>query len=86
MSNVVHYVNLYYVTLYPNPANNSITISMNNIAEKIVITNVLGKTIQAYSNISEFLSIDIQQYNIGIYFVSLYFADGNKTTKMLIKQ
>jgi carboxypeptidase T len=60
-------------SLYPNPANNEISIytaGAKNI-QKIEIYNHLGQEIDVINNTSSKTTLDITNYSIGIYFVKI---------------
>ena len=57
-------------TLYPNPANESITVKADKIAEAITITNVVGETVMTITP-SEFEQvIYISTLKTGVYFLN----------------
>ena len=57
-------------TLYPNPANESITVKADKIAEAISITNVVGETVMTITP-SEFEQvIYISTLKTGVYFLN----------------
>ena len=78
------------VFLYPNPANNTIQISLQNTVEtfdRISIIDVLGKNILALKpSTSNQLTIDVNDLSKGIYFVEIITQNGFKQTKKLIKE
>jgi hypothetical protein len=71
------------VVIYPNPANNLITIITDNEFKNIEIINGIG---QVVSNIAQQKIINIESLSSGVYFIKLY--DSNKliTTKKFIKE
>ncbi len=78
------------VLLFPNPANNSIQISLQNTAEtmdSISITDISGKNIRNLKSIqSNQLTIDVSELAKGIYFVEIITQNGLKQTKKIIKE
>ncbi|MES2863749.1 MAG: choice-of-anchor L domain-containing protein [Bacteroidota bacterium] len=73
--------------IYPNPANNFITIQNkdNAIISKVNLTDILGKNIKTSTYNSSEVSMDISNLNSGIYFVEIY-SNEVKTTKKIIKR
>lgn len=57
--------------LYPNPANNLITIEINSKNEKAIITNLLGQKILELNLETQKTTIDISKFEKGIYVFSL---------------
>ena len=76
------------VTLYPNPAGNTITIiSANSGIEKVTIFNTAGQQVIAVPKTG--LSngeINIVALPAGIYMVSVVFIDGTFITKKLVRE
>jgi glucose/arabinose dehydrogenase len=77
------------VKLFPNPANNEITLDISNstmILQSVAIYSLQGKLI---SSISEFntqsISISTKELTSGMYFVEITNTDGNRAVKKLIK-
>ena len=65
-------VNKNRILLYPNPAADVLYIETTGEYEEIVIMNIAGKTIKKFTNNNDSLaSLDIQDLNAGIYFVSI---------------
>ncbi|MBQ4819028.1 family 16 glycosylhydrolase [Aquimarina sp. MMG016] len=70
------------VGLYPNPARDIVTVTGHDLGEKIVIYNLLGKTIKSVETKSNEELISITNLEAGIYIISI----GNKTKLQLIKE
>lgn len=77
------------VKVYPNPANNNITVEMpfslsNNITLQIV--NSFGKLVYTKENIESIdtLNIDISNFAIGIYIIRVGSYGDWKTTKLIV--
>ena len=73
------------LTLYPNPANNILTIQGKNGQLQISIHNLVGKEIFSYSLSEKEKTIDISEILSGMYVVTLE-SKAEKTTKILIKK
>lgn len=59
-------------TVYPNPAEDKITIRLNNgTADEVAIYNLNGAKLAASSNKEKAYIIDVSQFEEGIYFVKL---------------
>ncbi len=75
-------------SVYPNPNTGILNIEsemLNSKGSKIRITNTLGQTILEESSTIQHLTLNIQHFPPGIYFVSISSADHN-ITKKIVKQ
>ena len=72
------------VTIYPNPADDHITISGIRDVISISIYNVNGQKVFAADRLNS--SIDISQFEQGLYLVSILTADGNEISSRFIKK
>lgn len=64
-------------SMYPNPVNNSLTLTFDNTLEaNATITNLDGKLVKAYSNISTGAKLDLEQLNNGVYFIQINSSKG----------
>ena len=74
------------ITLYPNPANKTVTINLQkNIESDIRIFDMLGKLVIYQSDvfISKEQTIDISKLNNGIYFIRINSMKGSVTKKFI---
>ena len=69
--------------LYPNPTQNTWTLSGSQAAEKISVMSIEGKTIIVQNNCSV---VDASSLEPGKYLMILELKDGSKITKSVIKQ
>jgi len=80
------------VKIYPNPASEEITISINdnNFSEiQVTCLDVFAKTILEFSTFNKNISINISKFNKGVYFLQLKNKENNQhkqITKKLIVQ
>jgi Secretion system C-terminal sorting domain/Fibronectin type III domain len=76
--------------LYPNPAQNNVTINLQNTTEtidSITITDVLGKTIRKVNAISDkVINLDISDLSQGVYMIEIKTESNLKQIKKLIKE
>lgn len=76
------------IAMYPNPANELLTVTIDNIAgnAQISITDISGKTLQQRNftakNNSIIASFDVKNYPAGVYLVNVQSGDGIKTMKL----
>lgn len=74
-------------TLSPNPANNQLNIILPTGTQKLVIYNALGKKLRLINfPTTGKLSIDIEDFDNGIYIVSILRNNGEIENKKLVKQ
>jgi len=69
-------------TLFPNHANNTITVSLNNVkSDKIIIYNLFGEEYKSVDvAYQKEIHIDVSNYSAGLYFVKI----GTQTSRLLI--
>ena len=73
------------ISLYPNPANDR--ISINAPAPAIVtIYNVMGEQMQVVAYDHQTIEINTSAFEAGVYLAQLKFADGTLATKKFVKQ
>ena len=73
------------ITLYPNPANNNLTInSKDNEIERIEIYNAMGKLVFKKSALSKITKLNLGQLSNGFYVVKMA-VGGKIITKRLVK-
>ena len=72
-------------SIFPNPANNDITIESNTIFSKVEIVNFLGQTVYSQNNNGETTKIDVSNLNGGIYFVRIISETATSVQKFVKK-
>jgi hypothetical protein len=79
-------MNTYNVGIFPNPSNGIFTLySHFYTPEKVIITDISGKTIQTITYLNEkYNTINLEGYQTGIYFAKIT-INGNEVMKKLIK-
>lgn len=77
------------LSVYPNPTNGEVNISINSTAEtlnEIVVINLLCQQIMTVKGQNkDYYSIDLSGMSKGIYFVKCNFASGSVTRKILLQ-
>ncbi|HEX8018013.1 MAG TPA: T9SS type A sorting domain-containing protein, partial [Flavobacterium sp.] len=68
---------------YPNPVNNSLTISNNTLMETAEITSILGQKIKSVKVDDLHAQIDLSDLSNGIYFVKVSSGNQEKTIKII---
>jgi hypothetical protein len=76
------------LNIYPNPAKDEINIELdaNNLAERIVLINMIGSVIYDATPISSRFNIDVKSYPNGIYFINIYVGKDVITKKVVINR
>jgi len=72
-------------SIFPNPANNNITIESTTPFNKVEIVNFLGQTVYSQNNNGETTNIDVSNLNGGIYFVRIVTETGASVQKFVKK-
>ncbi|MCL2041085.1 MAG: T9SS type A sorting domain-containing protein [Bacteroidales bacterium] len=67
------------ISIYPNPANTSVTINAKGFA-KVEIYNPIGQLIESTTA----NTVVVSSYNTGIYFFKVYDGNGNSVTKRVM--
>ena len=66
--------------VYPNPAQNSINVKFNDF-ERLEVYNIIGQLIiETYEE-----SVDVSEYENGVYIIKVYDSNGNSDSTKLIK-
>jgi len=75
------------LTLYPNPAKDSFTITTDGIMAGVTITNASGQQVKQVQNtgISDGV-VDVSNLAGGVYFVAIVLEDGTRHLQKLVKQ
>ena len=72
------------LSVYPNPANNYVKISTENIISKVQLFNIIGKKVFETKSLKN-NSLNISSLKNGVYFLKIYDANNKTATKKLIK-
>ena len=74
-----------FVTIYPNPASSTFTITGKNLKSAEVL-NALGQRVATAKGKGETLQIDIANLPAGIYFVNITDEEGHKCVRKVVKE
>jgi len=72
------------INFYPNPTIGILTFNSDKEISKIKLTDISGKVFYDYQINTITNSLDISQFNNGIYFINVLFSDGQMQTKKII--
>ncbi|WP_400074754.1 T9SS type A sorting domain-containing protein [Winogradskyella sp. R77965] len=73
-------------SIFPNPANDIITLKSNYMIENVKFINSLGQTVLEMSNnLKQEIQFDISKLNSGIYFMNITSTDAKTETRKFIK-
>jgi hypothetical protein len=74
-------------SLYPNPANSTVSVSSQKEISAIVITSMQGNTLleKQFKTSQKTIDIDVSYFNKGIYVVTVITSDGSKEIQKLMK-
>ncbi|WP_452226444.1 DUF7619 domain-containing protein [Lacinutrix cladophorae] len=71
--------------MYPNPANNHLTISGNSVIDTITIYDVNGRALKAINYDANVVEINITDLSSGIYFIKIQAGEQNEVKKIIKK-
>lgn len=72
------------VSIYPNPANTEINISFEGKIENIILTDMHGRLLSQTDFAKEKLSIDVTNYERGVYLISFRYNGEPVTRKIVV--
>ncbi|RWW92087.1 zinc-dependent metalloprotease [Flavobacterium cerinum] len=84
-ANLYENKNAVNLVLYPNPANESITISLDSAINNLTITSIEGFIMYKKEVKNNSADIDVSNYKKGIYIVTIQTNEGEILTEKLIK-
>ena len=73
------------ISIYPNPAKNVVNISANSEIKMVRVLDIAGKLVLTENALSN-NSINVSNLKTGVYILNVILANGNQSTKKLIKQ
>ena len=73
------------IKMFPNPANNFVTIKAENNIEKLVIHTILGQEVISKTPNSTTATVDVSNLQKGIYFVKVT-SNGVTSTSKIVKE
>ena len=68
---------------YPNPVKNTLTVEARNSISQISIHNIVGQKVMEISPDSLSTSIDMNELNKGVYFVTVMINSSQKTFRVI---
>lgn len=71
-------------SIYPNPANDIVTI-LSEGADQLMVMNALGQTILVINNPQSKASINVTDFDNGVYFIQLKKGEVTKTKKLIVR-
>ncbi len=74
-----------FVSVYPNPANEVVTLNSNTQINLVTITNNIGQVVYSNNVNATETKIQLDGYKIGMYFVKIETANGTATQKLMVK-
>jgi hypothetical protein len=72
--------------IYPNPAQNLLTVESVNEPKQIEIVNLLGQTLKTVLNPTANQTVDISGLATGVYVVTVVDRGNGRVSKMFVKQ
>jgi len=71
--------------IYPNPTNGQVNIVTDNTVQQIQVVDVLGKLVSSINKISPTVSINLNRYGKGIYFIKVRTINSIYQTKVIVE-
>ena len=78
-------LNVSEFSIYPNPTSEMLNVEGNTQIEKVVIYDLLGRTVLENSPMAEKTQINISSLNNGVYLVSIT-SEGKRTVRKIVKE
>ena len=78
----------YEVDIYPNPSNGQVNLLINNLGQKVYeveISDILGRKLNSANYNSNQISLDMESYGAGTYFLRVNIDDSHKVFKLVIQ-
>ena len=72
------------LSIYPNPAQNTITLSSDEEMERISIYTSAGRLVQESSPLSTIVQLRISELSKGVYIIKAHFKDGSMKVEKLV--
>jgi Lamin Tail Domain/Secretion system C-terminal sorting domain/Bacterial Ig domain len=72
------------IEVYPNPTSDLLTVTTEQVADQIIVTDMLGKQIVRINNLSEITNIGTSAWANGMYLVTIYKGDLSATIKVTV--
>ncbi|OIP83270.1 MAG: hypothetical protein AUK44_05625 [Porphyromonadaceae bacterium CG2_30_38_12] len=71
--------------IYPNPVDDTVTISANNQIDRVLIINLLGQTLKTVQVKAKKIIIELPEIQTGHYLIESIFENGHRSVNELIK-
>ena len=72
--------------MYPNPATSVVTLDASQEIAMIQIMNLLGQNVSTLEVNNTSSTINVSQFNTGVYIAKVVFSNGNVQTIKFIKE
>jgi hypothetical protein len=73
------------VMVYPNPTASMVFVKANSLIKEVKVSNYLGQMIDSYSFMNDEVSVDVSNYENGVYFIEVTTIVGKHTVKVVKK-
>jgi len=73
------------ISVYPNPAENMVKVSAPKGTQSVTVLNAIGQTIQNIENPALTTTIDVSEFQTGVYFIQVVKGDAKITKKLFVK-
>jgi len=74
------------ISFYPNPVANSLILENANLADMVVITNLVGQEVKSLTDLQARMEVNTSNLERGVYFITFVDEDGSRRTEKIVKQ
>jgi hypothetical protein len=71
------------VLVYPNPTTNMVFVQANGIIKEVRVSNYLGQLVEVFNFVTDKASINVSDYDNGVYFIEVTTISGKHTVKVI---
>jgi polyhydroxybutyrate depolymerase len=84
-TNINNEISLNDVKIFPNPAENVVSVRCNQLITKIEVYNLIGAKIFEQTNNAKTIGFDASEMNSGLYVLRVYSSNGFTDRKFMVK-
>ena len=82
--NAVNEVEMPVISLYPNPANEQVTFTLDSDAQ-VIVFDMTGRQVSETNMAAGNAQLNVSELESGIYFVNFRYANGSSTVAKFVK-
>ena len=74
------------IKFYPNPVTSSLILENANLADMVIITNLVGQEVKSLTDLHSRMEVNTSSLERGVYFITFVNEDGSRRTEKIVKQ